>query len=202
MEQVNAQTVTLQAISWNRLATTAVAHMTEHLYIGITTVVLPVIAATMGLSMAQAGSLVSARYLVAGLANIPSGVLADTLKRRHVLLGVCLVCLGLGSLLMSFATSFWLLLFFMAIGGLGSGSFHPQSIAILSSAYRDRRALALGVHDSAANWCSRRPWQSFYQKARRCIRFEPHRQHRQGLVPTRVHPGGSSYWYQCPRQCE
>jgi MFS family permease len=40
---------------------------------------------------------------------------------------------------------------FMAIGGIGSGSFHPQSIAILSTAYRERRAFALGIHDSAAN---------------------------------------------------
>jgi FSR family fosmidomycin resistance protein-like MFS transporter len=151
MEQANTQTVTLQATSWNRLATTAVAHMTEHLYIGVTTVVLPVIAAAMGLGMAQTGAVVSTRYLVAGLANLPSGFLADAMKRRSVLLGVCLVFLGLGSLLMSFAPSYWPLLFFMAIGGLGSGSFHPQSIAILSSAYRERRAFALGIHDSAAN---------------------------------------------------
>jgi MFS family permease len=39
----------------------------------------------------------------------------------------------------------------MAISGLGTGGFHPQSLAILSSSYRERRALALGVHDSAAN---------------------------------------------------
>ncbi len=141
----------MPAVSWNRLATTAVAHMTEHLYVGVTTMALPVIASAMGLSMAQAGSLVSTRYLVAGLANIPSGFLADLIRRRNVLLGSCLVFLGLGSLLMSFAPSFWPLLVFMAIGGLGAGSFHPQSLAILSSAYRERRALALGVHDSAAN---------------------------------------------------
>jgi MFS transporter, FSR family, fosmidomycin resistance protein len=125
--------------------------MTEHLYIGVTTVVLPVIAAAMGLTMAQTGFLVSTRYLVAGLANIPSGFLADTLKRRSVFLGFCLVFLGLGSLLMSYAPSYWPLLIFMAIGGLGAGSFHPQSIAILSSAYSQRRAFALGIHDSAAN---------------------------------------------------
>jgi MFS family permease len=153
MEQAETQSqiIASEGTSWNRLATTAVAHMTEHLYIGVTTVVLPVIAATMGLGMAQAGSLVSTRYLVAGLANLPSGFLADALKRRSVLLGVCLVLLGLGSLLMSFAPSYWPLLLFMAIGGIGAGSFHPQSIAILSSAYRERRAFALGIHDSAAN---------------------------------------------------
>lgn len=125
--------------------------MTEHLYIGIITVALPVIASAMGLSMAQAGALVSTRYLVAGIANLPSGFLADLTKRRSILLGLCLIFLGLASLLMSLAPSFWPLLIFMAIGGLGAGSFHPQSIAILSSAYRERRAFALGVHDSAAN---------------------------------------------------
>jgi FSR family fosmidomycin resistance protein-like MFS transporter len=153
MEQTQIQTnsLAIEATSWNRLAVTAVAHMTEHLYIGVTTVVLPVIAAAMGLSMAETGSLVSARYLVAGMANLPSGFLADTLKRRSVLLGLCLVFLGLGSMLMSFAPSFWPLLVFMGVSGLGTGSFHPQSIAILSSAYRERRAFALGVHDSAAN---------------------------------------------------
>lgn len=149
MEQTG--TIRIQASSWGRLATTAAAHMTEHLYIGIVTVALPVIASAMGLSMAQAGSLVSTRYLVAGLVNLPSGFLADLTKRRSILLGLSLVFLGLASLLMSFAPSFWPLLLFMAIGGLGTGSFHPQSIAILSSAYRERRAFALGVHDSAAN---------------------------------------------------
>ena len=149
MEQTG--TIRIQASIWGRLATTAAAHMTEHLYIGIVTVALPVIASAMGLSMAQAGSLVSTRYLVAGLANLPAGFLADLMKRRSILLGLSLVFLGLASLLMSFAPSFWPLLLFMAIGGLGAGSFHPQSIAILSSAYRERRAFALGVHDSAAN---------------------------------------------------
>ena len=151
MEQANAQTLTLQATSWNRLATTAVAHTTEHLYLGIITVVLPVMASAMGFSMAQAGFLVSARSLVAGSCNLPSGFLADLTKRRSLLLGLCLVLIGSSSLLMSFAPSYWPLLAFMAIGGIGAGSFHPQSIAILSAAYRERRALALGVHDSAAN---------------------------------------------------
>ena len=153
MEQVETQTqtLTITATSWSRLAATAVAHMTEHLYIGIITVALPVIASAMGLSMAQAGSLVSTRYLVAGVVNLPSGFLADLTKRRSTLLGLCLVFLGLASLLMSLAPSFWPLLLFMATGGLGAGGFHPQSIAILSSAYRERRAFALGVHDSAAN---------------------------------------------------
>ncbi|HEX9443874.1 MAG TPA: MFS transporter [Candidatus Binatia bacterium] len=149
--ETQAPALTLPAVSWTTLATTAAAHMTEHLYIGIVTVALPVIAASMGFNMAQAGSLVSTRYLVAGLTNLPSGFVADRTRRRSTLLGICLVSLGLGSLLMSFAPGFWPLLIFMGISGLGTGGFHPQSIAILSSAYRERRGFALGIHDSAAN---------------------------------------------------
>jgi MFS family permease len=43
------------------------------------------------------------------------------------------------------------LLLFMGIGGAGGGGFHPQSLAILSASYREKRAFALGVHDSGAN---------------------------------------------------
>ena len=38
-----------------------------------------------------------------------------------------------------------------ALGGAGGGGFHPQSLAILSATYREKRAFALGVHDSSAN---------------------------------------------------
>ena len=152
MSKIEASdTVALPLSSWGRLAITAAAHMIEHFYVGIIAVVLPVMATAMGLSMAQVGLLVSARSLVAGLSNIPSGLLADLLNRKSLLLGVCLILLGLSSLLMSFALDFWMLLIFMALGGVGGGGFHPQSLAILSGAYRERRALALGVHDSAGN---------------------------------------------------
>ena len=43
------------------------------------------------------------------------------------------------------------LLLFMGLGGLGGGGFHPQSFAILSATYREKRAFAFGVHDSSAN---------------------------------------------------
>jgi MFS family permease len=39
----------------------------------------------------------------------------------------------------------------MALGGMGGGGFHPQSLSILSARYRENRAFALGVHDSSAN---------------------------------------------------
>lgn len=117
-----AQTLAVQASTWGRLATTSVAHMTEHLYVGIITVVLPVMAPALGLSMAQVGLAVSVRSLVAGLSNIPSGLLADSVKKRNLLLGFFLILIGLSSLLMSFASQFWILLPLMAIGAVGAGA--------------------------------------------------------------------------------
>lgn len=146
-----ARTLSSPIAQWGRLTANATAHLTEHLFNGVIAVVLPLITATLGLSLAQAGMLASARTLMAGVASFPSGFLADLASRRNVLLGLSIGMIGLASLGLSAATSFPLLMFFMALSGLGGGGFHPQSLAILSARYRERRAFALGVHDSSAN---------------------------------------------------
>jgi FSR family fosmidomycin resistance protein-like MFS transporter len=137
--------------AWGRLAANSTAHMVEHLFNGVIAVILPLITASLGLSLAQAGALASARTLLAGAASFPSGFFADLASRRNLLLGLCIGMIGLSCLGLSAASSFPVLLIFMALGGAGGGGFHPQSLAILSAAYRDKRAFALGVHDSSAN---------------------------------------------------
>jgi len=119
--------------------------------VGIIAVVLPVMSASLGLSTAQAGFVVGVRSLVAGASNIPSGLLADLSGRRSLLLGTCLVLLGLGSFLMSFAQGFGSLILFISVTAMGAGGFHPQSLSILSARYPNHRALSLGVHDSSGN---------------------------------------------------
>lgn len=147
----STQTLTAPVVHWGRLAGNAAAHMTEHLFNGITAVILPLMTSSLGLSLAQAGALVSARSLVAGAASFPSGFFADLAKRRQLLLALCLMMLGVASFGLGLSSSFSLLLFFMALGGAGGGGFHPQSLAILSSTYREKRAFAVGVHDSSGN---------------------------------------------------
>ena len=146
-----AQVVGLSVGFWGRLAANAAAHMTEHLFNGVVVVVLPLITASLGLSLAQAGALASARTLMAGAASFPSGFFADLASRRNLLLGLCIGLIGLSCLGMSLTSSFSVLLLFMAVSGFGGGGFHPQSLAILSAKYRERRAFALGIHDSSAN---------------------------------------------------
>jgi MFS family permease len=125
--------------------------MTEHLFNGVIAVILPLITSSLGLSLAQAGALASARTLMAGVASFPSGFFADLAARRNLLLGGCIAMIGLASFGLSLSASFPLLLVFMALGGMGGGGFHPQSLSILTARYRERRAFAFGVHDSSAN---------------------------------------------------
>ena len=147
----STQTLAPSLAAWGRLAANSTAHMVEHLFNGVIAVILPLITTALGLSLAQAGALASARTLMAGVASFPSGFFADLASRRNLFLGLCLGMIGLSCLGLSAASSFPVLLIFMALGGAGGGGFHPQSLAILSAAYREKRAFALGVHDSSAN---------------------------------------------------
>jgi hypothetical protein len=61
-----ANTVSLPLANWGRLAANSTAHMTEHLFNAVIAVILPIITTTLGLSLAQAGALASARTLMAG----------------------------------------------------------------------------------------------------------------------------------------
>jgi MFS transporter, FSR family, fosmidomycin resistance protein len=110
------------------LAANSSAHLTEHLFNGIIAVILPLITSSLGLSLAQAGMLASARTLMAGAASFPSGFFADLARRRNLLLGLCIGMIGLASLGLSTVSSFPLLLIFMGLSGLGGGGFHPQSL--------------------------------------------------------------------------
>lgn len=147
----SAETLSSPLAGWGRLAANSAAHMTEHLFNGVVAVILPLITSSLGLSLSQAGALASARTLMAGVASFPSGFFADLAERRNLLLGLCIIMIGVASFGLSLATSFPLLLVFMALGGMGGGGFHPQSLSILTARYRDRRAFAFGVHDSSAN---------------------------------------------------
>jgi FSR family fosmidomycin resistance protein-like MFS transporter len=147
----NIEAVSLPAVYWGRLAANCTAHMTEHLFNAVVSVILPLITASLGLSLSQAGALASIRTLMAGVASFPSGFFADLASRRNLLLGGCIALIGLASLGLSASSSFPLLILFMGLGGFGGGWFHPQSLAILSERYRNQKAFALGIHDSSAN---------------------------------------------------
>lgn len=147
----NLETLATPFAAWGRLAANSAAHMTEHLFNGVIVVVLPIITTSLGLSLAQAGALASARTLLAGVGSFPSGFLADLAGRRNLLLGLCISMIGFATIGLSVSSNFAMLMVYMALSGFGGGGFHPQSLAILSAKYREQKAFALGIHDSSAN---------------------------------------------------
>jgi MFS family permease len=145
-----APTLSSPLVIWGRLAANSTAHMTEHLFNAVIAVVLPIITTALGLSLAQAGALASARTFMAGVASFPSGFFADLARRRNLWLGACTALIGLGTLGLSASSSFPLLMIFMGISGFGGGWFHPQSLAILSAKYLEQKDFALGAWRSGS----------------------------------------------------
>ena len=86
---------------------------------------LSVIADTLGISSAQAGSITSAYFLFYVLLQIPSGLAADRWGTRRVLIfmfalsGIGILGFGL------FGNTYSLLLLFSALHGLGAGAYYP-----------------------------------------------------------------------------
>ena len=105
----------------------------------------PLIRENLGLSMAQAGSFLSAYYIGPALMSLPAGRLAD---RWGVLgtmvLGQAVIALGLAAA--AAATSFSLLLVIMVAAGVGYGMLNPTTAkAVISWFPRRQRATVVGI---------------------------------------------------------
>jgi len=82
------------------------------------------------LTAIQRGWLLSVVYLGVLVGNILSGILGDTLGRRHAVL-VCFPMVALLSLASAGASSFWMLLPLRFFVGVGFGTGQPSAVAIL-----------------------------------------------------------------------
>jgi MFS family permease len=114
-------------------------------------VLLPVLAQTFGLSLAQAGLIRSVHRTSMSLFQIPAGALAEKLGERGLLVlatGVAGVAfLGLG-----FTTGFMSVLMLLFIAGFGAAFQHPLCATIVSRAYAGGgRRGALGTYNFAGD---------------------------------------------------
>jgi FSR family fosmidomycin resistance protein-like MFS transporter len=106
----------------------------------------PAVGVAWGLSPAEVGMLVTAATLGAGFGYLPSGILADRISRRGLMLTAAVWWAAIGYLAASFAPGFWTLALLLALGGIGSGAWHPMATGTMIQHMPQRRALALGVH--------------------------------------------------------
>jgi MFS family permease len=129
------------------LATTCAAHTLHDGLSDVTYVLLPLLAQTFGLSLAQVGLIRSAHRVAMASFQIPAGLIAERFGERNLLAFGTLIA-GLAFLALGYAPGFWAILVALFFAGVGGAVQHPLSSTIISHAYPDEgRRGALGTYN-------------------------------------------------------
>jgi len=126
-------------------------HALTHWYPATFYLLLPLIGNELGLSFGEIGLIMSCQYVAAALANIPGGVLVDTVGRKGMLMALSLFWVGFPYLLMGFTHSYAMLLVCVAMVGVGNSLWHPTAIPTLARGYPERKGLVLSLHGMGGN---------------------------------------------------
>jgi len=126
-------------------------HSLTHWYPATFYLLLPIIGNELGLTFSQIGLIMTCQYLAGALANVPGGVLVDTVGRKGLLMAISLFWVGFPYLLMSFTHSYLMLLACVALVGVGNSLWHPTAIPTLARRYPERKGLVLSLHGMGGN---------------------------------------------------
>lgn len=130
------------------LALLTAAHFVNDLYVNFLPALLPLLADAHGLSLAQAGLLISISALTGSLWQPVFGYLADNTRPR-ALAAVGLACTALGSALLGVAPSYLWLALMTVLHGVGMAVFHPQSAGFVHLLSGERKGTGMAVYTMA-----------------------------------------------------
>ena len=140
-----------RAGAWGELALITIGHGLTHWYPATFYLLLPLIGNELGLSYSQIGLIITCQYIASALANIPGGMMVDTIGRKGVLMAVSLFWVGFPYLLIGFTHGYAMLLVCVALVGFGNSLWHPTAIPTLGQRYPARKGLVLSVHGMGGN---------------------------------------------------
>jgi MFS family permease len=126
-------------------------HALTHWYPATFYLLLPIIGNELGLSFSQIGLVMTCQYIAGAVANVPGGVLVDTVGRKGLLMAVSLFWVGFPYFVMGFVHSYWLLLACIAMVGAGNSLWHPTAIPTLANNFPQRKGLVLSLHGMGGN---------------------------------------------------
>ena len=126
-------------------------HALTHWYPATFYLLLPIIGNELGLSFSQIGLVMTCQYIAGAVANVPGGVLVDTVGRKGLLMAVSLFWVGFPYFVMGFVHSYWLLLACIAMVGAGNSLWHPTAIPTLANSFPQRKGLVLSLHGMGGN---------------------------------------------------
>jgi MFS family permease len=128
-----------------------IGHSLTHWYPATFYLLLPLIGKELGLSYSQIGLIMTCQYIAAAVANIPGGIVTDTVGRKGVLMAVSLFWVGFPYLLMGFTHSYLMLLACVSLVGFGNSIWHPTAIPTLGLRYPERKGYVLSLHGMGGN---------------------------------------------------
>ena len=136
---------------WRELWLITIGHGLTHWYPATFYLLLPLIGNELGLSYSQIGLIMTCQYIASAVANVPGGVLVDTVGRKGLLMGISLFWVGFPYLLIGFTHSYSMLLLCIALVGFGNALWHPTAIPTLGQRYPERKGLVLSLHGMGGN---------------------------------------------------
>ena len=137
--------------AWRELSLITIGHALTHWYPATFYLLLPLIGNELGLSYSQIGLVVTCQYIASAVANVPGGVMVDTIGRKGLLMGVSLFWVGFPYLLIGFTHTYIMLLVCISLVGFGNSLWHPTAIPTLGERYPDRKGLVLSLHGMGGN---------------------------------------------------
>lgn len=140
-----------RAGAWRELWLITIGHALTHWYPATFYLLLPLIGNELGLTYSQIGLIITCQYVAAAVANVPGGVLVDTIGRKGLLMAVSLFWVGFPYLLIGFTHGYLMLLACVALVGFGNSLWHPTAIPTLGQRYPDRKGLVLSLHGMGGN---------------------------------------------------
>ncbi len=126
-------------------------HALTHWYPATFYLLLPIIGRELSLSYTQIGLVMTCQYIAGAVANVPGGILVDTVGRKGVLMGLSLFWVGFPYLLMGFSDGYLMLLACVALVGFGNSLWHPTAIPTLARRFPERKGLVLSLHGMGGN---------------------------------------------------
>jgi MFS family permease len=136
---------------WRELWLITIGHGLTHWYPATFYLLLPLIGTELGLSYSQIGLIMTCQYIASAVANVPGGVLVDTVGRKGLLMAVSLFWIGFPYLLIGFTYSYLMLLACVSLVGFGNSLWHPTAIPTLARRYPERKGLVLSIHGMGGN---------------------------------------------------
>ena len=128
-----------------------VGHALTHWYPATFYLLLPIIGKEMGLSYSQIGLVMTCQYVAGAIANVPGGILVDTVGRKGLLMALSLFWVGFPYLLMGFSHGYLMLLACISLVGFGNSLWHPTAIPTLARRFPERKGFVLSLHGMGGN---------------------------------------------------